>query len=40
LMGDKRSPRTHARRRGRGFTAGVAASDHNDIERLGHGFCR
>ena len=40
LMGDKRRSRAHACRCGRGFTAGVAASDHDDIERLDHGFCR
>jgi hypothetical protein len=35
-MGDQRRTRAHARSGGRGFTAGVTASDDNDIEARIH----
>ena len=31
-VGHQRRPRAHARRRGRGLTAGMAAADHDDVE--------
>ena len=33
---DQRRARAHARRRGRGFAAGMPATDHNDIKALIH----
>ena len=36
LVGDQGSRRAHARGRGRGFTAGVAAADHDDVEARIH----
>ena len=33
LVGQQRCARAHARGRSRGFTAGVAATDHDDVER-------
>ena len=35
-VGDERRPRAHAGGRGRGFTAGVAAADHDDVEGRAH----
>ena len=31
-VGDQRRARAHARRRGRGLAAGMAAADHDDVE--------
>src|SRR5690606_24743823 len=36
-VGDERRRRSHARRRGRGFAAGVAAADDDNIECCAHG---
>ena len=36
LMRDQRGSRAHAGRRGRGFTAGMAAADHDDVELRVH----
>ena len=33
-VGDQRGLRAHARSRSRGLTAGVAAADHDDVERI------
>ena len=38
-MRHQRGFRAHARRRGRGFTAGVAAADHDDVESRIHRKC-
>src|SRR5262245_3918416 len=35
-MGNQSRARTHARGRSRGFAAGVAASNHHDVESVGH----
>jgi len=35
-MRDQCRLRAHTRRRGRGFTAGVAAANHNDVESMCH----
>jgi hypothetical protein len=35
-VGDQRRRGTHARGRRRGFAAGVASANHNDIERCAH----